>query len=110
LVTLLSWNVNGARAMHSGGFLPRLAATAPAIVCLQETRADADQLPPEMRQPEGYHAYWHGSARKKGYSGTALLSRRPPDAVQFGLGVPEFDDEGRTIIARIRLPSTLAAA
>ncbi len=98
-LTLLSWNVNGARAVHRAGFLPWLAEAAPDILCLQETRADADQLPAEMRQPEGYHAYWHGSARKKGYSGTALLTRRPPDAVQFGLGLPEFDDEGRTIIA-----------
>jgi len=98
-LTLLSWNVNGARAVHRAGFLPWLAATAPDILCLQETRADADQLPAELREPAGYHAYWHGSARKKGYSGTALLTRQPPDAVQFGLGVPEFDDEGRTIIA-----------
>lgn len=99
LLTLLSWNLNGARAAYRTGFLSWLADAAPDILCLQETRADADQLPAEMRQPAGYHAFWHGSERKKGYSGTALLSRRAPDAVQFGLGVPEFDDEGRTIVA-----------
>ncbi len=56
-------------------------------------------FPPRCVSRPGYHAFWHGSERKKGYSGTALLPRRAPDAVQFGLGVPEFDDEGRTIVA-----------
>jgi len=98
-ITLLSWNVNGARAAHRTGFLPWLAETAPDILCLQETRCDAEQLPAEMRQPPGYHAFWHGAARKKGYSGTALLTRSAPEAVRFGLGDPQFDDEGRTIVA-----------
>ena len=98
-ITLLSWNVNGARAAHRTGFLPWLAEAAPDILCLQETRCDAEQLPAEMRQPPGYHAFWHGSARKKGYSGTALLTRSAPEAVRFGLGDPQFDDEGRTIVA-----------
>lgn len=99
LTTLLSWNVNGARAIHRNGFLEWLAQTAPDILCLQETRADAGQLLDELRQPAGYHAFWHGSERKKGYSGTALLTRNAPDAVRFGLGDARFDDEGRTIIA-----------
>ena len=98
-ITLLSWNVNGARAVHRAGFLPWLAEAAPDILCLQETRCDAEQLPAEMRQPPGYHAFWHGSARKKGYSGTALLTRSAPEAMRFGLGDPQFDDEGRTIVA-----------
>ena len=98
-LTLLSWNINGARAVHRAGFLDWLAQTAPDILCLQETRADADQLPAGLREPAGYHAFWHGSERKKGYSGTALLTRIAPDAVRFGLGDARFDDEGRTIIA-----------
>ncbi len=98
-LTLLSWNINGARAAHRAGFLPWLAEAAPDILCLQETRADPEQLPDELRHPAGYHAFWHGSERKKGYSGTALLTRPRPNAVTFGLGVPEFDDEGRTIVA-----------
>jgi exodeoxyribonuclease-3 len=101
-ITLLSWNVNGARAAHRTGFLPWLAEATPDILCLQETRCDAEQLPAEMRQPPGYRAFWHGSARKKGYSGTALLTRSAPEAVRFGLGDPQFDDEGRTIIADYR--------
>jgi len=97
-LTLLSWNVNGVRAIHRKGFLPWLAETAPDILCLQETKAQAAQLPAALAQPAGYHSFWHG-AERKGYSGTALLSREEPLAVQFGLGREEFDQEGRTIIA-----------
>jgi exodeoxyribonuclease III len=98
-ITLLSWNINGARAIHRAGFLDWLAGTGPDILCLQETRAEAEQLPAELRQPSVYQAFWHGCQRKKGYSGTALLTRPEPLAVQFGLGAPEYDDEGRTIAA-----------
>jgi exodeoxyribonuclease III len=96
---LLSWNINGARAIYRVGFLDWLRETAPDILCLQETRAEAKQLPPDLREPAGYYAYWHGCQRKRGYSGTALLTRQKPLSVQYGLGRPEFDDEGRTIIA-----------
>jgi exodeoxyribonuclease-3 len=57
-------------------------------------------LPAELAGPAGYHAYWNGARRKKGYSGTALLTRTQPLSVEFGLGIEEFDQEGRTIIAR----------
>ena len=99
-LTLLSWNVNGVRAAHRKGFLDWLAEASPDILCLQETRAEEDQLSAALAQPEGYHGFWNGSRRKKGYSGTALLTRREPLDVRFGLGVDEFDQEGRTIIAR----------
>ena len=98
-LTLLSWNVNGIRAVYRKDFLTWLAAASPDILCLQETKADAEQLPWDLRQPDGYHAYWHGSSRKRGYSGTGLLTRLAPEHVQFGLGVDAFDQEGRTIIA-----------
>lgn len=101
-LTLISWNINGARAAERAGFLSWLAETGPDILCLQETRAEEHQLSPEMRHPSGYCTYWHGAVRKKGYSGTALLTRRAPDNVQFGLGIPEFDAEGRTIVAHYR--------
>lgn len=99
MMTLLSWNVNGIRAVHKKGFLTWLAEVRPDILCLQETRAEAAQLPAELARPEGYQAFWHSPAARRGYSGTALLSREAPLSVQFGLGVPEFDEEGRTIIA-----------
>jgi exodeoxyribonuclease III len=76
-----------------------LAAAGPDILCLQETRAEPEQVPDAMRTPSGYHAFWHASSRKKGHSGTALLSRAAPLSVRYGFGHPEFDDEGRTIVA-----------
>jgi exodeoxyribonuclease-3 len=98
-ITLLSWNINGARAVHKKGFLDWLNQAAPDIVGLQETRAEQADLPGELAQPSGYRAFWHSACSKKGYSGTALLTRHEPLAVEFGLGVEEFDQEGRTIIA-----------
>lgn len=95
---LVSWNVNGIRAVQKKGFLQWLADEAPDIVGLQETRAHPDQIEPSLRQPDGYYSYW-ASAEKKGYSGVALFSRRPPLSVQLGLGIPEYDVEGRTIVA-----------
>ncbi len=99
-ITMLSWNVNGIRAAHRKGFLDWLTQATPDILCLQETRAEEVQLPAILAQPDGYHAFWNHCRRKKGYSGTGLLTRTEPLDVQFGLGVEEFDQEGRTIIAR----------
>jgi exodeoxyribonuclease-3 len=99
-ITLLSWNVNGVRAGHKKGFLDWLAETSPDMLCLQETRAGEAQLPAPLAQPAGYHGFWNNSRKKKGYSGTALLTRPEPLNVDFGLGIEEFDQEGRTIIAQ----------
>ena len=99
-LTLLSWNVNGIRAAHRKGFLKWFHQAAPDILCIQESRAEEHQLPKTLAQPEGYHGYWNACRRKKGYSGTALFTREAPLDVQFGLGVEEFDQEGRTIIAQ----------
>jgi exodeoxyribonuclease III len=98
-LTLLSWNVNGARAVYKNGFMNWLATSNADIVCLQETRADAHQLPADLCNPAGYHAIWNPSRARKGYSGTAILTREAPLNVELGLGVEEFDVEGRTIIA-----------
>ncbi len=99
-ITLLSWNVNGIRAVYRKGFLSWLYATNPHILCLQETRAEVQQLPAELAQPHGYFAFWNSSRRKKGYSGTGLFTKTEPLNVQFGLGIDKFDQEGRTIIAQ----------
>ena len=99
-ITLLSWNVNGIRAAHRKGFLDWMSESAPDILCLQETRAEEHQLPAKLAQPQGYQGFWNPSRRKKGYSGTGLLTQREPLAVEFGLGVEEFDQEGRTLTAR----------
>jgi exodeoxyribonuclease-3 len=99
-ITLLSWNVNGARAVHRKGFIDWFANAAPDVLCLQETRAEEEQLPARLAQPEGYRGHWNPAREKKGYSGTALLTRLEPLSVQFGLAREPFDREGRTIIAR----------
>lgn len=98
-LTILSWNVNGIRAAHRKGFVDWFNTAQPDILCLQETRAEPHQIPAEIAAPDGYFAFWNASQRKKGYSGTGLLTKTEPLAVEFGLGIAEFDTEGRTIIA-----------
>ena len=99
-ITLLSWNINGARAVYKKGFTDWLAQANPDILCLQETRTEEKELPDDMAHPAGYRGLWNPSTRKRGYSGTALLTKLEPLSVQLGLGIDRFDDEGRTIIAR----------
>jgi exodeoxyribonuclease-3 len=99
-ITLLSWNVNGMRAVHRKGFLDWFNEAQPDVLGIQEIRAEEHQLVKKVAQPEGYTGYWNSCRRKKGYSGTGLLTRETPVEVTFGLGVEEFDQEGRTLIAR----------
>ncbi len=95
---LVSWNVNGLRAAHKKGFLLWLYESNADIVGLQETKAEAEQLPDEVRNPVGYHGYFSHSKGRKGYSGVGLYSRTKPDNVEYGIGIKKFDDEGRIII------------
>ncbi len=94
---LVSWNVNGIRAAIRNGFWEWLDADAPDILCLQETRIQMAQLPRDLRDAHGYHAFWH-SAERKGYSGVATFCQEVPRAVRYGLGQPRFDAEGRVLI------------
>ena len=99
---ILSWNVNGIRACSGKGFLDWIAAEDADFVCLQETKAHPDQLPGELkniaaRDGSPYRLYW-SSAVRRGYSGTAIFAKREATSVT-ALGIPEFDDEGRTVIA-----------
>ncbi|WP_328912619.1 MULTISPECIES: exodeoxyribonuclease III [unclassified Streptomyces] len=87
-------NVNGLRAAAKKGFLPWLEATAADVVCLQEVRAEPDQLPAALRDPDGWHAY-HAPATAKGRAGVSVLTRRAPAAVRVGFGSAEFDASGR---------------
>lgn len=93
---LISWNVNGLRAVLRKNFLAYLAEERPDILCLQETKASPDQVEPLW--PADYAAYWN-VAEKKGYSGTAILSRHRPLDVTYGLGQAEHDREGRVLTA-----------
>lgn len=95
---IVSWNVNGIRAVAGKGFAESVKAMDADIIGIQETKAQIDQLGPEITALDGYKS-WFYSAERKGYSGTALYSRIEPDDVSFGLGTDEFDHEGRTICA-----------
>ena len=90
---LISWNVNGLRACVGKGFLEFFRIIGADAVCLQETKLQPHQI--QLETP-GYRQYWN-SAERKGYSGTAILTRMEPLTVSYGLGIPEHDTEGRVI-------------
>ncbi|MBZ0167089.1 MAG: endonuclease/exonuclease/phosphatase family protein, partial [Candidatus Omnitrophica bacterium] len=94
---IISWNVNGIRAITKKGFLTWLEEEAPDILCVQETKAHPDQLAEEVLAPAGYQTFW-SSAQKKGYSGVAVFTKQKPLSVEYGLGFPDLDSEGRTLI------------
>jgi exodeoxyribonuclease-3 len=94
----LSWNVNGIRAVLKKGTLQELLSKGADIVCIQETKASADQIPDDIKNFNGYTSYFC-SADKKGYSGVGLFTKKKPKSVKFGFGIEKFDTEGRTMIA-----------
>ncbi|MGA1847925.1 MAG: exodeoxyribonuclease III [Thermoplasmatota archaeon] len=94
---LISWNVNGIRAVHKKGFLDWLGERGPDIFCMQETKASKEQVPAEVLEFGDYHKYF-SSAEKKGYSGVSTWTRIEPKEVETGLGIERFDSEGRTLI------------
>ena len=89
----ISWNVNGLRACMQKGFLDFFHNVNADFFCLQETKLQAGQVQLEL---DGYSQYWN-YAEKKGYSGTAIFAKIPATSVQYGLGIPELDTEGRLI-------------
>jgi exodeoxyribonuclease-3 len=94
---LLSWNVNGIRAIQKKGFLDWFKKENSDILCLQETKAHPDQLDDVLKNVDGYTSYF-SSAEKKGYSGVVTYSKLKPVNVQQGVGIKKFDSEGRFII------------
>lgn len=98
IAQLASWNVNGIRAASRNGFADWFEDVGADIVCLQETKARPEQLEEPLLHLGGYHSFWH-SAEKPGYSGVAIYSRHEPLRVQEGLGIAEFDREGRVLVA-----------
>ena len=90
---LISWNVNGLRAVLEKGFMDSFCQLNADVFCLQETKVQPGQVALDL---PGYHQYWN-YAEKKGYSGTAIFTRREPLAVTYGLGLEEHDHEGRVI-------------
>lgn len=95
---IISYNVNGIRAAIKKGFLDWLTAVDADIVCIQETKAQPEQIPIFEIEALGYKTYWY-SAKKKGYSGVALLTKQVPDHVEYGMGIEKYDSEGRMIRA-----------
>ena len=90
---LISWNVNGLRACVQKGFLDIFKELDADMFCIQESKLQEGQISLEL---EGYHQYWN-YAIKKGYSGTAIFTRREPMSVTYGIGIEEHDQEGRVI-------------
>ena len=90
---LISWNVNGLRACVTKGFMDFFAEADADIFCIQESKLQEGQIQLEL---PGYYQYWN-YAGKKGYSGTAVFTRREPLSVSYGIGIEEHDQEGRVI-------------
>ena len=96
---IASYNVNGIRAALKKGFIDWLTATDPDVICLQEIKAQEDQLDLDVFAEAGFkYNYWF-SSQKKGYSGVAILSKTEPNHVEFGTGIESMDFEGRNIRA-----------
>lgn len=90
---LISWNVNGIRACINKGFIDFFKEIKADIFCIQETKCQPDQIELEF---EGYQSFWN-SAERKGYSGTAIFTKKKPISVTYGIGIEEHDKEGRII-------------
>lgn len=95
---LVSWNVNGVRAAVRKDFITSVATMQPDVLCLQETKAQDDQVLEALQDLQGYEIQPY-SAIRKGYSGTCVISRKPPLSLRFGIGNEEHDQEGRVITA-----------
>lgn len=91
---LISWNLNGIRAAVKKGLIESIEKLNPDVLCFQETKAQDDQVTEALTDLNGYHLV-SNSAVKKGYSGTAVLSKKEPLSVSFGMGIEEHDQEGR---------------
>jgi exodeoxyribonuclease-3 len=98
MLRVITLNLNGIRSATAKGFLRWLARQKADVVCVQELKAQAADMTAEMLAPNGYTGYFH-YAEKKGYSGVGLYAKRKPDRVSEGIGVREFDAEGRFVRA-----------
>lgn len=95
---LISWNVNGLRAIEKKGFLDWLLKESPDVLGIQETKAQSEQISDALKYPQGYHTYF-ASAERKGYSGVGIFTKIKPNKVEYGIGIERFDNEGRILIA-----------
>lgn len=111
-MNIISWNVNGIRAVEKKGFVDWLTQTDADVVCIQETKANPSQLSDELLAPPakdgGKYISFFSSAKKAGYSGTAIYSKTQPDSFEL-LGDAAFDDEGRVCIAKFKKLAVISA-
>jgi len=100
---IISWNTNGLRAtVKQGFFTPLFKKYNPDILCLQETKAEPDQLDEKTRNIKGYFSYFSYSKKRKGYSGVAIYTKERPLEVFYGMGIKKFDDEGRIVGIKLK--------
>lgn len=95
---IISWNVNGVRAVAKKGFADQIRPWKADIICLQETKAQDEEVRQALANIQGYHLF-SSSAVRKGYSGTGIMTREEPNEVTFGIGMDEHDQEGRVVTA-----------
>jgi exodeoxyribonuclease-3 len=94
---IISWNVNGIRASYKKGALGEIFKCGADIIGIQETKSTPDQLTEEITSPSGYTSYFDSSKERKGYSGVAVYTKVKPEKVEYGLGIEEYDTEGRCL-------------
>ena len=99
MMKIASYNVNGIRAALKKGFIEWLQSVGPDVLCIQETKANKEQVDVALFEEAGYKYHYWFSAQKKGYSGVALLCKQEPDHVEYGTGIDYMDFEGRNIRA-----------
>ena len=97
-IRVLSWKITGIRAAHKKGFIDKLGQLDPDIMCLQDTKAHPDRLPAALKEIDGYHSFF-STPERQGYSGVGIYTKIEPENVSYGLGVEEYDKEGRVLVA-----------
>ena len=93
---IVTYNVNGIRAAMSKGLIDWISQVSPDVLCVQEIKANPDQVGVFEFEELGYHHYWY-PAQKKGYSGVAIFTKQKPKHIEYGCGIKEYDDEGRIL-------------
>jgi exodeoxyribonuclease III len=101
MTRIISANLNGIRSAHTKGFFNWMISTQADVICVQEIKAQINDLSPEHTHPTGYTGHFM-SAEKKGYSGVGLYSKEKPLNIEYGFNNPEFDAEGRMITAEFQ--------
>lgn len=95
---IITWNVNGIRAVAGKGLFEFLEREKPDIFCMQETKANPEQLSDALKSPFDYKTYWSSATTRKGYSGTSTWCKKEPVKVEHGLGIQKYDAEGRIVV------------